>query len=209
MYQENPLERIESAIKCVPLHQLVISLDLKDMQGGLFAGLTEIAMTTLQELLIEEIHDLLNAERHISVFLNRLTEKVQSEKLRTAIAECGQATQRHISDLENLLYHLRQPSQALQVPPLECLIRMCNLKISQMETPQLRDTFLAASLQKVKHYEISCYSIAYSHAMQTGMTGTADLLLEILEDERQLGEQLVCLSRDVDGAWFDIEKANS
>ena len=151
----------------------------------------------LQELLVDELKDLYNAENQIIKALPKMAKAASSPELKRAF-------ERHLEETKRQVERLDQIGEALDV-------RMSGKKCKGMEglieegkeimREDLEDDALDAGLigaaQKVEHYEIAAYGTARAHANMLGLTKIARLLQQTLDEEGATDKKLTQLAESI------------
>jgi ferritin-like metal-binding protein YciE len=152
-------------------------------------------VTTMEELFVEELRDLYDAETQLTKALPKMAKAATSEELRNAFEE-------HLSQTENQVERLRRIFELSSEKPTgkKCaamagLIKEGDEMVSDTEETPVRDAGLIAAAQKVEHYEISGYGSARTHAELLGNDEAVRLLEETLREERETDEKLTELAQ--------------
>src|SRR5690606_41715430 len=77
----------------------------------------------LHELLVDELKDMLNAERQLLKGLTKLSKATQNEDLRAAVEKHHEETQTHIEKLKEAFEHLQIPARGKKCKAMEGLIK--------------------------------------------------------------------------------------
>jgi Mn-containing catalase len=139
----------------------------------------------LRELLVEELHDLLNAEGQIIKALPKMIESASSHALKTALDTHLAQTRTHVDRLHEAFGILGAAPKGRECKGMAGIIGEGEemLTESKDKEPAARDLTLIAAAQKVEHYEISAYGTALTMAQQLGEAGIAQLLSKTLGEE--------------------------
>jgi ferritin-like metal-binding protein YciE len=154
-------------------------------------------MTTLRELLIEELQDLFHAEKQLIKALPKMAKAATNEELKAGFTEHLAQTEGHVTRLEKAFAALGEPAKAKTCPAMKGLIEEGNEAISENECSPVLDAQLIGSAQRVEHYEIAAYGTARSFAESLGETEVAALLQETLDEEGETNKKLTALSETV------------
>lgn len=154
-------------------------------------------VSTMEELFIEELRDLYDAETQLTKALPKMAKAATSEELRNAFEE-------HLGQTENQVERLRRIFELSSEKPTgkKCaamagLIKEGDEMASDTEETPVRDAGLIAAAQKVEHYEISGYGSARTHAELLGNDEAVRLLEETLREERETDEKLTELAQNM------------
>ena len=144
----------------------------------------------LQELLVEEMRDLYNAEGQLLKALPKMAKAAQSERLKEAFERHLEETEQQIDRLEQAFKLLGEPVKGKKCKAMEGLIEEGKeIMEEHSESPTL-DAALICAAQKVEHYEIASYGTLCTWADLLGLDEVADLLKESLDEEETTDESL-------------------
>lgn len=153
--------------------------------------------TNLQDLLVEELKDLYNAEQQMVKALPKMAKAAGSEDLRNAFEEHLKQTKGHVGRLDQAFEQLGLPARGKKCAAMEGLIEEGKELIAEGLPENVQDAGLIGAAQKVEHYEIAAYGTARTHAELLGHAKVADLLEQTLKEEKQTDEKLTELSEDI------------
>ena len=145
---------------------------------------------TMEDLFLEEIRDLLDAEKQITKALPKMAKAATSEELSSAFVEHLEQTRGHIDRLERIFTELGVKSGGVKCAGMEGLLKEGDEMVSLTEAGPVRDAGLIAAAQRVEHYEMAGYGSARTFAQLLGRDGAADLLQETLDEEKDTDEIL-------------------
>jgi len=151
-------------------------------------------LQTLQDLFVEEIRDLYNAEQQVAKALPKMEKAAHSPELQNAYRMHLDQTKNQVERLKQIFGDLKLPVRGKTCKGMEGIISEGEELLKEDADPDVRDAGLIASAQKVEHYEISSYGTARTYAKQLGYTNAARLLQQTLEEERQTDEKLTSLA---------------
>lgn len=147
-------------------------------------------ISTLEDLLIEQLRELYNAEKHQFNTLKGLSDKLVSKYLRQATNRHISETAIHIIELERIFQSLNVPSFGERSDAMLGLIKECNDIVERSSDPEIRDAAIIALIQYMEHFEIAGYGTVHAYAVELGLNEIASKLLFILKEERRFDEQL-------------------
>jgi ferritin-like metal-binding protein YciE len=151
----------------------------------------------LEELLIDELKDLYNAENQIIKALPRMAKATSSPDLRRAFERHLEETRRQVERLDQIGEELEVKLTGKKCHGMEGLIEEGKEIMSEdLEAPAL-DAGLIGAAQKVEHYEIAAYGTARAHAEMLGYTKIARLLQQTLNEEGATDKKLTQLAESV------------
>jgi Mn-containing catalase len=153
----------------------------------------------IEELLVDQLRDLLNAEGQLVKALPRMIQSARSESLRTALERHLEETREHVERIEQVFQLVGVPAKGRPCKGMEGLIAEGEEVMD--EAQELEDTAsdlaLIASAQKVEHYEISSYGTARTMAGQVGLPEVAALLNRSLAEEEIADNLLTQIAREL------------
>src|SRR5579863_2740521 len=137
-------------------------------------------VTTMEELFLDEIRDLYDAEKQLMDALPEMADAASSADLRSAFEEHLEQTGIQMKRLERIFAVLGEKATGKKSHAMNALIREGSEIASASGDPAVRDAGLIAAAQKVQHYGISSYGSARAHAEILGDDRGARLLSETL-----------------------------
>jgi ferritin-like metal-binding protein YciE len=149
-----------------------------------------MALHTLEDLFVDHLKDLYNAEHQITKALPRMAKKVATNELRDALENHLQQTETQIERLEKVFQMLEKSPRGKKCMGMEGLIQEGQEVLNEDMEPVLRDSAIIAAAQKVEHYEISAYGTAIAFARLLGHEEAVKLFKETLDEESQADELL-------------------
>jgi ferritin-like metal-binding protein YciE len=150
----------------------------------------------LEELLIDELKDLYNAENQIIKALPKMAKAAGSPDLRRAFERHLEETRRQVERLDQIGEQLEVKLTGKKCHGMEGLIEEGKEIMSEGLEENALDAGLIGAAQKVEHYEIAAYGTASAHARQLGFNSVAKLLDETLEEEKTTDEKLTKLAEN-------------
>lgn len=151
-------------------------------------------LATLQDLFVDEIRDLYNAEQQVVKALPKMAKASHSPELQNAYQMHLEQTKNQVERLKQIFEELNLPVRGKACKGMEGIISEGEELLKENADPDVKDAGLIASAQKVEHYEISSYGTARTYAQHLGYTNAARLLQQTLEEERQTDEKLTSLA---------------
>lgn len=153
--------------------------------------------STLDELFLEEIRDLYDAEKQLTKALPKMAKAAVSDELRSAFEEHLEQTQGHVARLEQVFESIGEKARGKKCAAMAGLIEEGQEMAKETEETPVRDAGLIAAAQKVEHYEISAYGSARTHAELLGHEDAVQLLEQTLGEEKETDEKLTELAQNV------------
>lgn len=149
-----------------------------------------MAINSMQDLLVEELRQLLDAEKQALRAYPRLMKAVSSERLKQAFEEHSQETEGQIERLNEIFEELDTRPRAKTCEALRGLIEDALALTKEDFTPELLDVALIAAAQKMEHFEIAAYGSVGAWAEALDLDKAAQLLEETLGEEKAMDQRL-------------------
>ena len=135
------------------------------------------------ELFLETLEDIYSAEMQIIRAIWNIGAQSQSEKLRQALQQHGQETERQVQRLEQVFDMLSKPTGGKPCKAIEVLIGEVNEVIEKFKGSDALDAGLVSAAQAIEVYEISRYGTLKAWAEELGIGDAATLLDETLQEK--------------------------
>ena len=155
-----------------------------------------MAAENLQELFVEEVRDIYDAEKQLTKALPKMAKAAGSDELRAAFEEHLDITRMHVGRLEEMFKHLGIAARGKACEGMKGLIEEGQKAMEEMEGCTL-DAALIASAQKVEHYEIATYGTLATFAEVLNLQDAKDLLGQTLEEEKEADEKLTVIAGQI------------
>jgi ferritin-like metal-binding protein YciE len=151
---------------------------------------TMAKVESMQELFLDELRDLYDAEKQLTKALPKMAKAATSPQLRSAFEQHLTQTEGHVSRLEQIFEAMDEKSSGKTCAAMKGLIKEGDEIASDTDESSVRDAGLIAAAQKVEHYEISGYGTARTHAQMLGNSQAARLLEQTLQEEKETDQKL-------------------
>ena len=155
------------------------------------------ALTSLRELLVDELRDLHNAENQLVKALPRMAKAASHEELKEGFQEHLEQTRDHVDRLERCFKLLGEKARGKTCHAMKGLVEEGKEAIEEDAPDAIRDAKLIGAAQRVEHYEIAAYGTARAFAQTLGETKVADLLQETLDEEGETDKKLTALAETI------------
>ena len=155
-----------------------------------------MAAENLQELFVEELRDVYDAEKQLTKALPKMAKAVESDELRTAFEEHLEITRMQVNRLEEVFKSLGLPARGKTCDGMKGLIEEGSSHIEELEGSTL-DAALIGAAQRVEHYEIAAYGTLATWADLLGYQDAKDLLGQTLEEEKEADEKLTGIAGQI------------
>lgn len=149
---------------------------------------------SLQDLYLEELRDLYNAEHQIIKALPQMAKGAHNPELRSAFEQHLQVTREQVRRLDSIFSELDQKPTGKKCKGMEGLLEEGSEMLKEEGDPDVKDAALIAAAQKVEHYEIASYGTVRNYARQLGLKNQVDLLQRTLDEEGETDKRLSTLA---------------
>jgi ferritin-like metal-binding protein YciE len=151
----------------------------------------------LEELLVDQLKDLYNAENQIVKALPKMAKAASSPELKRAFERHLEETRRHVERLDEVGAELDIRMTGKKCKGMEGLIEEGKEILEEDLDANVIDAGLIGAAQKVEHYEIAGYGTARAHATLLGYTKIAKLLQQTLNEEGATDKKLTQLAESI------------
>lgn len=151
-------------------------------------------LETLNDLLIDHLKDLYDAEHQITKALPKMAEAASSQQLKSAFQQHLSETENQIRRLEQVFETMGKKATRKTCKAMKGLVEEGEEILKEDADPSVRDAGLIAAAQKVEHYEMAGYGTVRTYARMLGMTEAANLLQQTLDEEGMTDEKLTQLA---------------
>jgi Mn-containing catalase len=153
----------------------------------------------IEPLLVEQLQDLLHAERQLLKGLRKMIEASRAPVLKFAFEKHLTETEDQVERLNEAFALLGAEANAQPCKGMAGLLEEGQEVIDEAEEQDdiAADLALIASAQKIEHYEISAYGTARTLAGQVGRPDVADLLSKSLAEEEVADNLLTQIAREL------------
>src|SRR5690606_3509857 len=166
-------------------------VDRRRMIMGLFKSKE---LNSLEDLLVEQLEDLYDAEHRLVEALPKMAEAASSPQLQSAFKSHLAETKGHVNRLETVFKNLGRDAQHETCEAMKGLIKEGDHVIAAKGDSAVKDAALIAAAQRVEHYEMAGYGSARTFAQQLGRNDIADLLQQTLDEEGNADKKLTMVA---------------
>ena len=149
---------------------------------------------TLNEAFIDELRDAYDAEKQLLKALPKMAKKASAEDLTAAFEAHLEETRGHVDKLEQAFGALGEKVRGKHCDGIAGIIEEGKSVMEEDFDAETMDACLIAGGQRAEHYEMAAYGTLVAWAKVMGHTEAADLLEEILEEEKAADEKLTALA---------------
>ncbi|HZO87636.1 MAG TPA: ferritin-like domain-containing protein [Chthonomonadaceae bacterium] len=147
-------------------------------------------LATLQDLFVEQLQDLYDAEQQILKALPKMSQAATSPQLKQAFDTHEQQTRTHVQRLEQIFQRLGKSPQGQTCKGMRGLIAEGEELMKENARPSVRDAGLITAAQRVEHYEIAGYGTVRTYAQEMGDQESMQLLQQTLDEEGETDKKL-------------------
>jgi ferritin-like metal-binding protein YciE len=149
-----------------------------------------VKLTSLHDVFVEQLADLLSAERQLLEALPKMATAASTPDLLDAIEEHLDETREHVARLERVYELANLPAMDEECEAMKGLIREGEEVVQADGDPVAKDVALIASAQRVEHYEIAAYGTVRELAKQLDLNEVASILDDTLTEKTAADERL-------------------
>ncbi len=140
-------------------------------------------INTMQELFVDSLRDLYDAEQQIINALPKMEQAASSAQLKSAFRTHLQQTETQRQRLEQIFREMGMQPSGKTCKGMQGLIKENEEMMAMIGEPAVLDATLIAGAQKVEHYEIAAYGTLRTMATELGMENAKRLLQQTLDEE--------------------------
>ncbi len=144
----------------------------------------------LHELFVDELRDILGAEKQLVKGLKKMIEKANSDSLKEAFETHYEETEAQIDRLKQVFELIGLTARAKKCKAMEGLLKEAEEIIEDFEDNPALDAALIAAAQKVEHYEIASYGCLVTYASLMDHEEARQLLELTLAEEKDADVKL-------------------
>jgi ferritin-like metal-binding protein YciE len=152
---------------------------------------------SLQDLYLEQLKDLYDAENQLIKALPKMAKAASSPELRNAFEEHLEQTKEHAQRLETIFEGMGEKAKGQKCKAMEGLVKEGSEVIEEDMTEGVKDAALIAAAQRVEHYEMAGYGCVRTYANLLGDSEAANLLEKTLQEEKAADELLGGIAEQV------------
>jgi len=156
-----------------------------------------VPKNSLQDLYVDELRDLYNAETQLVKALPKMAKASGNGQLRHAFEEHLRQTSEHVSRLEQIFDQLGEKASGKKCLGMEGLVKEGSETMKEDYSKEVKDAAIIGAAQRVEHYEMAGYGTARAFAELLGEDEHVRLLERTLEEEKQADEKLTQLAGEI------------
>ena len=164
-----------------------------------------MSMKNLEDLFIDKLKDIYDAERRITRALPKMAKSASSDELRSAFEEHLQQTEEHIARLDRIFEGLDMTPGRKPCHGMMGLLEEGKELMEKDAPDSVMDAGLISAAQEVEHYEIGAYGCLKTWADLLGKKDEAKLLAKTLDEEEQTDETLSRIAESINARALEGE----
>jgi len=149
---------------------------------------------TLHDAFLDELKDAYDAEKQLTKALPKLAKASTAPELRQAFEDHLEETNGHVEKLEQVFQSLDEKAKGKHCDGIAGIIDEGKNMMDEDYEGATFDAVLIAAGQRAEHYEIAAYGTLVAWAKAMGHNEAADLLQEILDEEKAADEKLTAIA---------------
>jgi ferritin-like metal-binding protein YciE len=154
-------------------------------------------LNSLQELYLEQLKDLYDAEHQIIKALPEMIDAATSSELKAALTEHLNVTKEQVTRLDQVFSGLGEKAKGEKCKGMDGVLKEGSDLVDHVEDDSVRDAAIIASAQRVEHYEMAGYGTARTYATLLEDEEAVSLLEQTLEEEKEADMKLTELARNI------------
>ena len=147
-------------------------------------------MQDLQDLYVDELRDIYNAEKQLVRALPKMAKKASDDQLRQAFTDHLEQTREHVSRLEEIFEKLGKRAGGKVCKAMQGIVEEGKEMMEEDAAEEVMDAALIAAAQRAEHYELAAYGTVRSYAKLLGDDRAAKILQKTLDEEGETDELL-------------------
>jgi ferritin-like metal-binding protein YciE len=166
-----------------------------------------MSVSSIQELLIDELKDIYSAEKQITRALPKMAKATTSDELKQAFQSHLEETKGQIERLDKIFEILGKAPRGKTCHGMQGVLEEGSEVIEETEKSAVRDAALISAAQRVEHYEMAAYGAVREYARILGQKEIAGLLEETLAEEKAADTKLTSIAKSVNSQASSTSKA--
>jgi ferritin-like metal-binding protein YciE len=160
-------------------------------------ALFSMKLENLEQLFLQELRDLYDAEDQITEALPKMIEAAHYPQLKNALQDHLNVTRQQIERLDQVFDILGEDASGQTCKGMKGVIKEGDEIISQGGDNATVDAGIISAAQRVEHYEMAGYATVRTYAELLGQQQIANLLQQTLDEEKEADEKLTEIARSV------------
>jgi len=149
----------------------------------------------LEELLVQELQDLYDAEKQLVRALPKMVKAASNEELQNAFRDHLEVTKGQVQRLEQVFEGMDQKARSKPCKGMKGIVEEGNETLQEDLDEGLMDAAIIGAGRRVEHYEMAGYASVIAMAKQLGLRNAEQLLNETLREEMETDKLLANLGK--------------
>ena len=162
-------------------------------------------LQSLEELFVDKLKDVYDAEKRITKALPKMVKNASSEELSAAFQEHLEQTQGHIERLDRIFENLGVTPGRKVCHGMMGLLEEGKELMEQDGAAPVMDAAMIGAAQSVEHYEIASYGCLKTWAELLDKNEEAGLLKETLAEEEETDRKLTEIAKGINDVARETE----
>lgn len=156
-----------------------------------------MVVSKLEDLFVEQLRDLYNAESQVQLALERWAEAADSEELKQLFTDRIEQASRHINRVQEICNALDVSPAGEKCYGMQGLITEGDNYIEESEAGPVRDAGLIANAQRIEHYGIAGYGCARTYAERLERDEAAQALQNNIDESKAMDDRMTELAESL------------
>ena len=148
----------------------------------------------MDDLFLEQIADLYDAEQRLVKALPKMADKAADKQLKQGFLTHLEETKTHVQRLEQVFQMHGAQVKAVDCPAIDGIIKEADEVAGEVSDKSVLDAALINAGQAAEHYEIARYGSLIAWAKQLGRNDCASVLQKTLDEEKATDKKLTALA---------------
>lgn len=158
-------------------------------------GLFSATYNTLDELFLDQLQDIYDAEHRLTEALPKMAGAAKSSQLKAAFESHLKETEQQVKRLEQVFELIGEKPERKTCAAMKGLISEGSEAINATGDEDVCDAALICAAQRVEHYEIAGYGCLRTLADRLGHAQVAKLLQQTLDEEGAADKKLTSIAQ--------------
>lgn len=154
-------------------------------------------MSEMQEMMVDQLRDAISAEKQAIQGMRRMQRKTTDQQLRAGIEAHVAQSELQAERVQQVLEMIGGGKGRKVCQGMRGLVEEAQEELGEHDKGPLLDLVIVAALQRVEHYEIAAYGTMAELAGSLGQNEAAQMLAQILEEEKAQDLRLTELTREL------------
>ncbi len=151
-------------------------------------------LKSLQDLYVDELKDLYNAEQQILKALPKMAKAASSSELKDAFNRHIEQTREQVKRLDRIFQDLGKAPRGKKCIGMQGIIEEGSELLKEKADAPVKDAGLISAAQRVEHYEMAGYGTVRTYAQMLGYNDQAQMLQQTLNEEGDTDHKLTQLA---------------